>query len=101
MNQNGFNARENGVFEISGQVTFQTVPQFLSHTDQWLHDPAPAVTIDMHSVTLADSAGLALMLEWTQLARAAKRQLSFVNIPPQMHELIRVNGLEQVFEPQS
>jgi len=98
VNQNGFSARENGLFEISGQVTFQTVPQFLSYTDQWLRNPTETVTIDMRNVTLADSAGLALMLEWMQLARAAKRQLSFVNIPEQMHDLIRVNGLEQVFQ---
>ncbi|MBI3546693.1 MAG: STAS domain-containing protein [Gammaproteobacteria bacterium] len=98
MNPNGFSAGENGAFEISGQVTFQTVPQFLAYTDQWLRDSTQAVTIDMHKVTLADSAGLALMLEWMQLARAANRELSFANIPEQMHDLIRVNGLEKVFQ---
>lgn len=97
MSENGFKARDNGVFEISGQVTFQTVPQFLAYANQWLHNPAKTVTIDMRQITLADSAGLALMLEWAQQAAAAQRELTFINIPEQVQELIRVNGLQQVF----
>jgi phospholipid transport system transporter-binding protein len=49
-------------------------------------------------VTLTDSAGLALMIEWLQLARAAKHEIVFTNIPEQMRDLIRVNGLTQVFQ---
>jgi phospholipid transport system transporter-binding protein len=94
---NGFTDREPGVFGVSGQLTFQTVPQFLTHTDKFLQQNAGTVTIDMRDVTLADSAGLALMIEWQQLARAAKHELVFTNIPEQMRDLMRVNGLAQVF----
>lgn len=52
----------------------------------------------MQAVTLVDSAGLALMLEWLQLARTSNRDIGFTNIPGQMRDLIRVNGLEQVFQ---
>ena len=90
-------ARENNVFGVSGRLTFQTVPQFLGHTDQLLQNDASAVTIDMHDVTLADSAGLALMIEWLQLVRAAKHEMVFANIPEQMRDLIRVNGLMKIF----
>ena len=98
MNENGFTPRGNSAFEVSGRVTFQTVPQFLGHTNKWLQSGAGRVTIDMQGVTLTDSAGLALMIEWLQLARAAKREIVFTNIPEQMRDLIRVNGLEQVFQ---
>lgn len=98
MTDNGFAARENGVFEISGRMTFQTVPQFLAHTDKLLQGNARPVTIDMQGVTLADSAGLALMIEWLQLALAANREVVFANIPEQVRDLIRVNGLTQVFQ---
>lgn len=97
MTENGFAVRDNGAFALSGRMTFQTVPQFLGHTDEWLRSGAKTVMIDMQGVTLADSAGLALMIEWLQLARAAKRQLVFTNIPEQVSHLIRVNGLERVF----
>ncbi|MDO8706845.1 MAG: STAS domain-containing protein [Sulfuricaulis sp.] len=98
MTENGFTTREPGVFEVSGQMTFQTVPRFLAHTDKLLQNSASTVTIDMHDVTLADSAGLALMIEWLQLARAAKHEIVFTNIPEQMRDLIRVNGLQKVFQ---
>jgi phospholipid transport system transporter-binding protein len=96
--ENGFATREPGVFGVSGQLTFQTVPRFLAHTDKLLKNHVGTVTIDMHDVTLADSAGLALMIEWLQLARAAKHQIVFTNIPEQVRDLIRVNGLTQVFQ---
>ena len=97
MTENVFASREKGVFGVSGQLTFQTVPRFLAHTDKLLQNNSGTVTIDMHGVTLADSAGLALMIEWLQLARAAKHEIVFTNIPEQMRDLIRVNGLERVF----
>jgi phospholipid transport system transporter-binding protein len=97
VSENGITARDNGVFEVTGQVTFQSVPQFLSYTDKWLRGDASKVTIDMRGVTLADSAGLALLIEWLQLARFAQREIVFTNMPDQMRDLIRVNGLTQVF----
>ncbi len=97
MSENGITARDNGVLEVTGQVTFQSVPQFLSYTDKWLRGDAGKVTIDMHGVTLADSAGLALLIEWLQLARSTQREIVFTNMPDQMRDLIRVNGLTQIF----
>lgn len=97
MTENGFTARDKGVFEVAGRLTFQTVPQFLTYTDKWLQGGAGKVSIDMHGVTLTDSAGLALMIEWLEMARAAKHEIVFTNIPEQMRDLIRVNGLQQVF----
>ncbi|GAB4507599.1 MAG: hypothetical protein Tsb0026_03710 [Sulfuricaulis sp.] len=97
MSENGFASRGEGVFAMSGQLTFQTVPQFHGHVSTLLQNGARPITIDMQGVTQADSAGLALMIEWLQLTRAAKRELFFTNIPEQMRDLIRVNGLAHIF----
>jgi hypothetical protein len=43
--ENGFASREKGVFGVSGQLTFQTVPQFLAHTDELLQNIAGTVTM--------------------------------------------------------
>jgi phospholipid transport system transporter-binding protein len=96
---NGFTARSQDAFEISGEMTFQSVPQFLLHTDEWLKSNASKITIDLAGVTHADSAGLALLIEWLQRARAAQRAIVFTHMPDQMRELARVNGLEQVLPP--
>ena len=98
MSENGFASRGGGVFELSGRLTFQTVPRFQGHIGAVLQgDPQP-VTIDMRGISLADSAGLALMIEWLQRARAAQREMVFANIPEQVQQLIRVNGLQEVFQ---
>ena len=98
MSENGFASRGGGTFEISGQLTFQTVPQFQIRAGNLLKGDAQPVTVDMRGITLADSAGVALMLEWLQLARAANRKLVFTNIPEQVRHLIHVNGLQKVFQ---
>ena len=37
------------------------------------------------------------MIEWLQMARNERRKLAFSNIPEQVSDLIRVNGLQQMF----
>ena len=97
MSENGLASRGDGKFDLSGRMTFHTVPQFQTHAGSLLQGGAQPVTIDMKGVTQADSAGLALMIEWLQMARNGKRELAFANIPEQVSELIRVNGLQQMF----
>lgn len=97
LNGNGFAVRGDGVFEISGRMTFQTVPELVTNANRWLADSNGAVTIDLGKVALADSAGVALLLEWVQQAQAARRDLKFVNFPDQVKRLINVSGLNQVF----
>ena len=97
MSENGFASRGAGVFELSGRLTFQTVPRFQEHAGILLQGNAQPVTIDMQGGRLADSGGLSLITEWRQRARAAQRQIVFANIPEQVGQLIRVNGLTQVF----
>lgn len=93
----GFVARHDGTFAINGLLTFETVPEFLNRTSTWLSSDSEMITIDMKNVSKADSAGLALMVEWLRQAREAKRRIRFVNIPEQLNHLIRVSGLQQAF----
>jgi len=47
-------------------------------------------------VVRADSAGLALLVEWMRAARRAGRPLRYRAIPPQMLAIARVSSLDQV-----
>ncbi len=98
MTQDGFAVRDGGRYEISGRLTFQTVPQFFSRTQEMLVAGNGPVTVDLAGVTLADSAGIALLVEWRQEARAAGRTLAFANIPEQVRKIIHVSGLQQAFD---
>lgn len=80
------------VQSVSGPLTFYSVPHIYAASGKWF--AAGALTIDLEQVTQADSAGLALLIEWLRQARKANVSLTFANIPPQMQVLIRVNGLQ-------
>jgi phospholipid transport system transporter-binding protein len=90
-------AGTDGKVAVTGPLTFQTVPACLAESRSWIGGSGNALTIDLAGVTLADSAGLALLLEWRQLAEASGRQPAFVNLPEQMRHLIDVSGLAAVF----
>lgn len=80
-------------FPVSGVLTFDTVPDLFRQSTAWFAGNGDLL-IDLAAVTRADSAGLALMLEWLRRARAANRTLRFANIPAQVQTLIRINGLQ-------
>ncbi len=82
-------------YQITSPLTFATVADLLDLSANWWS--VAAVRIDLNSVPKADSAGLALMVEWLEQARRAGRTLVFANIPPTLQALIRVSGLQDVF----
>ena len=81
------------VHVVSGPLTFDSVPNLYATTRDWFN-AGTGMTIDLQQVTQADSAGLALLIEWLRWARTAGLSITYTNIPPQMLELIRVNGLQ-------
>lgn len=84
-----------GVIAVSGPLSYETAAELLARTGDALKAGSGAATIDLHGVARIDSAGLALMIEWLRLARAAQRPLSFVHLSDQLCEMIRVHGLGQ------
>jgi phospholipid transport system transporter-binding protein len=78
---------------VSGLLTYDTVAELYRSSGSWFAGQGDLV-IDLAQVTRADSAGLALMVEWLRRAQTAGRKLRFANVPAQMQTLIRVNGLQ-------
>ncbi len=83
------------VHALSGALSFETVPELYRRSGEWFAG-SEALTVDLAAVTRADSAGLALLIEWLRRARVAGRPLHFTRIPPQVQTLIRVSGLEKI-----
>lgn len=79
----------------SGALSFDTVAQHLSASRTWFASGAE-VDIDLAGVSHADSAGLALLVEWARLARQAHGAVRFINTPMQIDNLIRVAGLKEL-----
>jgi len=85
---------------VSGELTFETVPALYRESLGWFAG-SPALVIDLAPVTRADSAGLALLIEWLRGAEKAGCQLKFTNIPQQVQNLIRINGLNGALQSAS
>ena len=88
-----------GLFLLSGELSFSSVPGLLQEGERLLpgtREAAGNVTMDLQGVSRTDSAGLALLVEWTRDVRAQGIEITFLNIPAQMVALARLSGLEEV-----
>ena len=79
-------------YRLSGDLTFATVPALARK------QAAPAGEVDLGGVTRADSAGLALLLDWLAAARASGDGLTYSRLPSQLAAIARVSGIAEVLE---
>ena len=100
------NGRQDASFEVLegdrarviGSLHFQTVSALLVAGVAAIRDGRAAV-IDLAGVTTSDSAGLALLIEWLSVAKAANHALRYDNIPSQLHQLARLSEVEELLVP--
>ena len=97
MAHENFIKQQDGTFALNGELSFAAVPALVTQSRVWLAAGEDSITINMATVGRADSAGLALMLEWMKQASKSGKQIKFINIPDQLSSLIRVSGLSEVF----
>jgi len=84
----------NGI-RLSGSLNFYTVPALEGSLGKLLEN-GQAIAIDLSGISRADSAGLALMIEWLKQAALANVELTLLNLPVQMQNITRVSNLEGV-----
>jgi phospholipid transport system transporter-binding protein len=78
---------------VTGTLGFKTVTRLLPAGAAAIEQGHAAV-IDLSAVTGSDSSGLALLIEWLSVARAAGRTLRYENIPIQLHQLARLSDVD-------
>ncbi len=83
-----------GQVVVEGNLTFSGIDKKLASTFAFLLG-AKQVTVDLSGVCNADSAGLALIIEWIKYARSKKVQLKIKNMPEQILNLAKLSGLEK------
>jgi len=90
-----FEVAEDGTVLLSGDLTFECVPLLYREMERRLPSAGPVTTIDLANVTVADSAGLALLLEWQSRQRQRGRELTMHGAP---NNLLRLAGLCEAIE---
>jgi phospholipid transport system transporter-binding protein len=54
--------------------------------------------IDCRGITVSDSAGLAVLLEWLAVARRARRSLRYTHLPEGLTSLARISDVQELLE---
>lgn len=89
-------ASADGRYTLRGDLSFDTVPALCEQGERLFSPGEGELTVDLGAVRRADSAGVALLVEWTRQARAAGRAIHFTHIPAQMLAIARVSSLDEV-----
>ena len=89
-----------GRFELSGNVGFADAARLLAEGDA-AYAGLERAEVDLAGVAQVDSAGLALLLEWSLAARTAGRALRYRNIPPALASLAGISDVAELLSPSS
>ena len=90
-----FKTLPEGRASIVGALDFWTVSALLPLGSEAIRAGGTSA-IDLAGITASDSAGLALLIEWLSVARAAGRALRFENIPSQLHQLAGLSDVDEL-----
>ena len=80
-------------YDLIGSLTYETVPKLFG---QITLEYTKSTSLSLRKVERIDSAGLALLIEWSCLAKKQNRQLVLKDIPVSLRSMIDVGGLEEV-----
>jgi phospholipid transport system transporter-binding protein len=84
-----------GTWKLSGELGFATVSGLLKRTPRSFYANGD-IKLDLSGVTRADSAGLALLVEWLSESESKGRSIAFLHMPAQMLSIARVCGLADI-----
>ena len=84
-----------GRFRVSGVLDATTVGDLLKQSRDHFANAGP-LEIDLTGVSEADSAGLALLIEWVRMAKEAGSTIRFDHVPGQISALARISEVEDL-----
>ncbi|MDG4605006.1 MAG: STAS domain-containing protein [Candidatus Contendobacter sp.] len=87
--------RDGETLRIRGELDFDSVAELWNATES-LFAAAPPSRIDLSGISRANSAGVALLVEWLGRTRRQGQELIFVNVPAQMRAIITIADLDTV-----
>ena len=82
-----------GQFSLSGDLTFRTVERLLRRSEVPFEEHT-RIEVDLSGVDKADSAGLALLLEWITWANHTVREIRYVGVPERVLAIARTTEVE-------
>ena len=84
---------EDNEYDLQGNLTYDTVPDLFKRNSPAI---SGSIILNLSHVRRVDSAGLALLVEWSCQARERNEQLVLRNVPDQLKSLIDASGLQAI-----
>lgn len=91
----GIRPAEPGYYRLEGELSFDSAELALKKTAKIFVSPTRMV-FDLAEISKADSAGLALLLEWLRQAALGGVELRYVNLPRQLLAMAQVVGVDSI-----
>ncbi len=88
--------RDGSCLRLEGELSYATVPRIVATGADMVARCGGEVIVDLGGVERADSAGLALLVEWMRVARRRRKSIVFRAMPEQMRAMARVSDLERI-----
>lgn len=87
-----------GRFTLAGVFGFGTARRILEQSEP-AFAACETVVVDLAGVTQADSAGLAVLLEWVTWAHHSGREIRFQAMPKSIRAIARISEVVGLLEP--
>jgi phospholipid transport system transporter-binding protein len=84
-----------GRFAVTGDMSFETADRILKASESQFAAHA-SIRVDLSGVGKADSAGLALLLEWKAQASRREASISYSDIPESMIAIARTSEVSDL-----
>ncbi len=84
-----------GRFSLSGEMTFSTCGAILRKSEAPF-EKHTRIEVELAGVTHADSAALALLLEWITWANHTVREIRFKDVPARISAIAQVTEVEDL-----
>lgn len=102
MSEAGIQSLGEGRYVIGGPMTFATAAGLLRQSQQAFGPRAgrEPIELDLAVVTSADSAGLALLIEWASWTARGGAGIRFLHMPEQLRAIARLSEAEDLLTPE-
>lgn len=84
-----------GRFALQGAMSFATAQKILKQSER-LFASHNALEVDLSGVDRADSAGLALLIEWQSQAANREADIRFSNVPDSLLAIARTSEVQDL-----
>lgn len=82
-----------GRFALSGEMSFETAERILQASEEPFEQHT-SLEIDLSGVSMSDSAGLALLLEWVTWANHTVREIRYTGMPERVLAIAKTTEVD-------